>query len=63
MKKLNFNLKDRFKKKSKEEKAEKKVVTQKNLEQSREEVLAKVCDLYDELSSELNILFSTRSIA
>lgn len=41
MKKLNFNLKDRFKKKSKEEKAEKKVVTQKNLEQSREEVLAK----------------------
>lgn len=41
MKKLSFNLKDKFKKKSKEEKAEKKVVTQKNLEQSREEVLAK----------------------
>ena len=41
MKKLSFNLKDKFKKKSKEEKAEKKVVAQKNLEQSREEVLAK----------------------
>lgn len=41
MKKLSFNLKDKFRKKSKEEKEEKKVVTQKNLEQSREEVLAK----------------------
>lgn len=41
MKKLNFSLKDKFRKKPKEEKAEKKVVTQKNLEQSREEVLAK----------------------